>query len=152
MHRQRLTTFNLHVTDAEMGYDMIVGMDMVTTLVINILSSTKSIQWDSAEIPMRPRDSTLQDAYLIEDPEQVKQATKRITEILDAKYEKADLDKIVSNCLHLTIPQRVQLLSLLKTYESMFDGTLGVWQGDPYNIHLKDQTVPYHSKAFKLPK
>ena len=101
---------------------------------------------------MRSRASTLQDAYLIEDPERVKQATKRISEILDAKYEKADLEKIVSNCPHLSHPQREQLLNLLKTYESMFDGTLGVWQGDPYNIHLKDQVVPYHGKAFKVPK
>ena len=44
MHEQRLITFNLHVTNAEMGYDMIVGMDMLTTLGIDILNSTKSIQ------------------------------------------------------------------------------------------------------------
>ena len=26
----------------------------------------------------------------------------------------------------------------------MFDGTLGKWKGTLYNIHLKDDAIPYH--------
>jgi hypothetical protein len=53
-------------------------------------------------------------------------ATKHITRILDAKYQKADLQSIVrDNCKHLKADQQKKLLQLLKKYESLFDGTLG---------------------------
>ena len=65
----------------DMGYDMIIGMDLLRGLGINILNSTSSIKWDSAEIPQRPRDSTIQSSYYVEDPPLVAAATKRLTEI-----------------------------------------------------------------------
>ena len=74
-----------------MGYDMIIGMDLLTQLKIDILNSSQSILWDTAEIPMRSREATLEDAYYIADPKSVSQATTRMTEILDAKYNKADI-------------------------------------------------------------
>ena len=70
-----------------MGYDMIIGMDLLKGLGIDILNSTQSIKWDTAEIPMRPKDSTIDDAYFIAEPKAVEEATSRLTKILDAKYE-----------------------------------------------------------------
>jgi hypothetical protein len=53
-------------------------------------------------------------------------ATKHVTRVLDAKYQKADLQSIVSNnCKHLSANQQNKLLQLLTKYESLFDGTLG---------------------------
>jgi hypothetical protein len=53
-------------------------------------------------------------------------ATKCATQILDAKYKKADLQYIVrDNCKHLSANQQKKLLQLLKKYETLFDGTLG---------------------------
>ncbi len=53
-------------------------------------------------------------------------ATKRVIEILDAKYGKANLPEIVKdNCSHLEPSQWEKLLSLLLDYELLFDGTLG---------------------------
>jgi len=41
-------------------------------------------------------------------------ATKHIVEILDAKYEKADIPAIVKeNCSHLSVTDREKLLSML---------------------------------------
>ncbi len=55
-----------------------------------------------------------------------KDATKRVTRILDAKYQKADLQLIVrDNCKHLNANQQKKLLQLLKKYKSLFDSTLG---------------------------
>jgi hypothetical protein len=53
-------------------------------------------------------------------------ATKRVTQILDAKYKKADLQSIVrDNCKHLSDNQQKELLQLLKKFELLFGGTLG---------------------------
>jgi hypothetical protein len=59
-------------------------------------------------------------------------ATKLVTRILDAKYQKADLQSIVrDNCKHLSANQQKKLLRLLTKYESLFDGTLGDWKTKP---------------------
>ena len=135
-----------------MGYDMIIGMDLLGELGIDILNSTHFIKWDEAEIPMRPRDVTIKDAYVIEDPPLVKASTKRITQILDAKYKKANLKDIVQECPKIDKEQRKKLYALLLQYENVFDGTLGKWNGPAYNIHLKDNALPYHGKPYKIPK
>jgi hypothetical protein len=59
-------------------------------------------------------------------PHSTQDATKRITQIIDAKYQKADLQSFVQdNCKHLSANQQKKLLQLLKKYERLFDGTLG---------------------------
>ena len=72
--------------------------------------------------------------------------------ILDAKYEKADLPKIVSDYNHISTNQKQQLLRLLQKHETLFDGTLGTWKGSTYDIELKDNVKPYHARAYNMPK
>jgi hypothetical protein len=80
-------------------------------------------------------------------------ANKRVTRILDAKYQKADLKSIVrDNCKHLSANQQKKLLQLLKKYESLFDGTLGDWKTKPVSFQLKEGVSPYHGQAFPVPK
>jgi hypothetical protein len=72
-------------------------------------------------------------------------ATKRVMRILDAKYQKADLQSIVrDNCKHLHANQQKKLLQLLKKYELLFDGTLGDWKSEPGSFQLKEGVSPYH--------
>jgi hypothetical protein len=60
------------------------------------------------------------------EPQSTQDAAKCDTQILDAKYKKADLQAIVrDNCKHLSTDQQKKLLQLLKKYESLFNGTLG---------------------------
>ncbi len=60
------------------------------------------------------------------EPQSTQDATKRVTWILDAKYQKADLHSIVRDkCKHLSADQQKKLLQLLTKYELLFDGTLG---------------------------
>jgi hypothetical protein len=60
------------------------------------------------------------------EPQSTQDATKHIPRILDAKYQKADLQSIVrDNCKHLSTNQQKMLLQLLKKCELLFDGTLG---------------------------
>ncbi len=71
------------------------------------------------------------------------EATKQIVHILDAKYEKADLQSVVSaNCTRLSLPDQNKLLELLTEYEELFDGTLGDWNTEPVSFELKEGTKP----------
>ncbi len=58
--------------------------------------------------------------------------TKHVVEILDAKYEKADLPAILrENCSHLKASNREKLLAVLLKFKLLFDGTLGDWKLPP---------------------
>jgi hypothetical protein len=46
----------------------------------------------------------------------------------------------------------MQLLSLLHKYQHLFDGLLGTWNAKPYNIELKPDAKPSHSRPFPVPK
>jgi len=46
----------------------------------------------------------------------------------------------------------MQLLTLLHKYQQLFNGMLGTWNGEPYNIALKPEAKPYHSRPFLIPK
>ena len=34
----------------------------------------------------------------------------------------------------------------------MFDGTLGHWKGQLYDVELRDDVTPYHARAYPIPK
>jgi hypothetical protein len=66
---------------------------------------------------------------------------------------KADFQLIVKdNCKHLSANQQKKLLQLLKKYETLFDGTLGDWKTKPVSFQLKEGALPYHGRAFPVPK
>ena len=72
--------------------------------------------------------------------------------ILDAKYIKTHLKSISEISTHLDPQKRNKLYTLLKNYESFFDGNLGTWHGKTYDIKLKPYTEPYHGKPFPVPR
>jgi hypothetical protein len=79
------------------------------------------------------------------EPQSTQDSTKRVTWILDTKYQKADLQSIVrDNCKHLRANQQKKLLQLLNKYESLFDGTLGDWKTKPVSFQSKEGVLPYH--------
>ncbi len=87
------------------------------------------------------------------EPQSTQDATKHVTQILDANYKRADLQSIVKNkCKHLIANQQKKLLQLLKKYQSLFDGTLGDWKTKLVSFQLKEGVSPYHGWAFPEPK
>ena len=72
--------------------------------------------------------------------------------ILDAKYSKADIKTISESSTHIDPQERNELYTLLKKYESLFDGNLGTWHGKPDDIKLKPDAEPYHGKPFPVPR
>ena len=47
---------------------------------------------------------------------------------------------------------QVRVYTLLKKYESLFDGNIGTWYVKPYAIKLKPGAEPYHGKLFPVPR
>ena len=73
--------------------------------------------------------------------------------ILDAKYEKSDLHKVMeTQCQHLTVTQRNDLMKLLQKFEDMFDGTLGTWGTDSADFELKEDAEPFWSLPYRVSK
>ena len=96
--------FNIFESE-DLGYDMVIGRDIMTKLGMDLSFNRKTIVWEGIEIPMRDFNklrkyqlSKLElKAFISEAKEPVvtQKATDRIIKILDAKYQKADLRAVV---------------------------------------------------------
>ena len=151
LHANKVLNKSLHVVDKGLiRYDMIIGRDIISELGIDVKGSDLSISWSDAAIPWRDMDATTNDAFLAYSP--IHQPEKRTTKILDATYKAADLKEIVQSAAHLTQTQRQELFLLLSKYETLFDGTLGTWNGTPYDIKTKPGIEPHHARPFPVPK
>ncbi len=149
---RKVIEWEFHTAEQEFSYDMIIGRDLLTELGIIINFKEANVTWDGVTIGMKDVHATVQDSYFVEDSATVTDATNRVKAILDAKYQKANLDEEVQKCSHLSTTEQQGLRDLLGKYESLFDGTLGKWQGEPYDIQLKENVQPYHAKPFPIPR
>jgi hypothetical protein len=142
-------------------YDIILGVKTMKEYGIILDFKDKMITIDEVELPMRninylQGSSTIRaprlNHSLAMEPQSTQDATKHVTRILDAKYQKDDLQSIVKDkCRHLSADQQKKLLQLLTKYELLFDGTLGDWKTKPA-FQLKEGVSPYHGQAFPVPK
>jgi hypothetical protein len=135
-------------------YDLILGVKTMKKYSIILDIKDKMMTVDEVKLPMQhinylQGSSTLRalklNHSLAMELQSTQDATKHVTRILEAKYQKADLQLIVrDNCKHLSTNQQKKLLQLLKKYEFLFDGTLGDWKTKPVSFQLKEGVSPYH--------
>ncbi len=135
-------------------YDLILGVKTMKKYGIILDFKDKMITIDEIKLPMQninylQGSSTLcalkLNHSLAMEPHSTQDPTNCVTQILDAKYQKADLQSIVRDiCKHLSADQGKKLLQLLKKYELLFDGTLGDWKTKPISFQLKEGVSPYH--------
>ncbi len=105
-------------------YDLILGVKTMEKYGIILDFKDKMITVDEVKLPMRTisylqGSSTLRalqfNHSLAMELQSTQDATKRVMQILDAKYQKADLQSIVrENCKHLSANQQKKLLQLLQ--------------------------------------
>ena len=148
-HSDRVISWDAHVHESTVTqkYDMIIGRDLLNALNMDIRFSDQTITWEDGMIPMKPTECTSDDSFFIKD-----EMEDDLGRILNAKYEKADLETVVNDYDHLQVQDKEKLLCLLRDYESLFDGTLGTWKGTAYDIELRPDAKPYHARAYNLPK
>jgi hypothetical protein len=124
--------------DSKPQYELILGTVTMKEFGIILHFRDKILTIDDIILPMR-NINNLQGSSILRvlrhnhslamEPQSTQDATECATQILDAKYSKADLQSVVrDNCKHLSANQQKKLLQLLKKYESFFDGTLGDWK------------------------
>ena len=71
--------------------------------------------------------------------------------ILGAKYEKSDLNKVMTEqCQHLKTEGNEQLVIVLKKYEDLFYGTLGTCNTTPVYLELRDDVKPVCSLPYPV--
>ena len=98
---------------------MIIGRDLLRELQINLHFDSLEIEWDDARVPMRDSDATIETSYHVHDSQAVDEATKRIKEILDAKYEKISIKEVVAGQTHLNKECQTKLKELLTKFEDL---------------------------------
>ena len=150
--RDRVIEWDLHVSSNLGAYDMIIGRDILSALGIQFDFATMSMKWEQAIVPMKDSSAVAEEAFHIQDPEAIMDASSRLKGILDAKYEKADLHEVAESATHLSDDERQRLQSTLEEYTDLFDGTLGKWNMGAYNIELRPDATPYHARAFPIPQ
>ena len=140
---------------------MILGNDIMSELGITLNFKDQTMTWDDSTIHMKDPESLLDLLDPVNDffwnnaqyeTEALHEASIHLQKILDAKYDPADLYMVVQVCRHLTEDETCQLHALLHKYEHLFDGTLGTWNNEPYNIEYNEGAKPYHSRPFPIPK
>jgi hypothetical protein len=135
-------------------YDIILGVKTMKEYGIILDFEDKMITVDEVKLPMRninylQGSSTTRalrhNHSLAMELQSTQGVTKHVTWILDAKYQKADLQSIVKDkCKYLSADQQKKLLQLLTKYDLPFDGTLGDWKTKLVSFQLKEGVSPYH--------
>ncbi len=143
-------------------YDIILGVKTMKEYGIILDFKDKMITVNEVKLPMHninylQGSSTIRalrlNHSLAMEPQSTQDATKCATQILDAKYQKADLHSIVKDkCKLLSADQKKKSLQLLTKYELLFDDTLGDWKTKLVLFQLKEGVSPYHGQAFPVPK
>ena len=128
----KVVTWQAHVDDKtsskEAAYDMIMGMDLMTSIGISVDCEQKCIRWGGTEIPLKTRNTLNNEEILhmlyhaANEPDILQEAEKRQNRILDADYRKVEVDPFVEELEHLTMDEKQILGNTLKKFPTLFGG------------------------------
>ncbi len=107
--------------NSKLQYDLILGTETMKQLCIVLDFKAKMITIDEIILPMRNITHLQGNNSLAMEPKRELDAAKQVTQILYAKYDKADLWSIIrDNCKHLSAKHQKKLQQLLRKYELLF--------------------------------
>jgi hypothetical protein len=158
----KVVTWQAHVDDKtsskEADYDMIMGMDLMTSIVITVDCEQRCIRWGGTEIPLKTRATLNNDEILhmlynaANEPDILQEAEKRQNRILDSDYRKVEVDTFVEELKHLTMDEKQILSKTLKKFSTLFGGGLGMLNIKPVRLEFIDGAKPYHARPFPVPQ
>jgi len=150
------------VFDAPCRYDIIFGTDFLTKVGININYETGFMEWYECILPLRDPFTLDKESYQdMEDAMHVQTEDELLgedwldnyaTEILDAKYNKTDVNDVVKQQSHLTATQKKDLLELLTKHSKLFSGKLGSYPHKKFHIDIDPEATPVHARAYPVPR
>jgi hypothetical protein len=158
----KVVTWQAHVDDKtsskEATYDIIMGMDLMTSIGITVDFEQRCIRWGGTEIPLKTRNTLSDDEILhmlfnaAREPDILQEAEKRQNPILDADYRKFEVDPFVQELEHLTQDERKTVGETLKKFPTLFGGGLGMLNIKPVRLELIDGAKHYHARPSPVPQ
>lgn len=152
------------VNDMNCRYDIIIGRDLMSELRMRLDFDEHVVTWkEVGQYPMRPKydvqshrtKSDLRDALWLDMRIMNDAANDEdlfATEILDAKYAKADLEQVVRQCSHLSFDKQSQLLALLRKHQKLFDNKLRKYPYAKVHLELEEGAKPVHKRHYPVPR
>ena len=141
------------VFDAQCKYDIILGGDFLKKIGMNLKYDNLEVEWLGNTIPMQTMDNSNMVAAHVEtylsqmevDELGFDLDSYLTAPIMDAKYEKLNIDKVVKeHCSHLNPKQQADLHEVLSRHTKLFDGTLGKYPGEPMHIEIEPDATPVY--------
>jgi hypothetical protein len=121
----KVVTWQANVDDKnsskEAAYDMIMGMDLMSSIGITVDCEQRCIHWGGTEIPLKTRNTLSDDEILHmlynaeNEPDILQEVENRQHRILDADYRKVEVDPFVQELEHLTEDGKQTLGKTLKS-------------------------------------
>jgi hypothetical protein len=74
------------------------------------------------------------------------------TQILESKYNKADIESVAPKQTHLTSPQRGKLQKVFSERTKLLSGKLGHYTHKKMHLELLPDAVPIHAKPYSIPR
>ncbi len=72
-------------------------------------------------------------------------------EILDAKYEKVEVDEVINQLNHLNLEQKEDLENVIKEGTKLFDGTFCIYPHRKFHIDLVPGAIAKHARPYPVP-
>ena len=127
------------------GYGMIICRDLMVQLGLLDKFKRQVLQWDGVTTPMKEPSGLIRKPDLTSrkmrevamqtaEPVSTRETTGRLVKPLKSNYAKADLKQVTGNETHLNADEITQLISLLKDFEDLIDGTIGYWNTEPVDL------------------
>ena len=140
--------------ESGIGYDIIIGRDLMLYLGLTDNFKHQVLQWYGATVHMKYNGiflgkSDLTKRYICKvvmqtaEPSSTQEATK--------KMGKEDLNQVAINATQLYAEEITLLLGLLKDFEDFVGGTLGDWSTEPVNLELNIDSKPFNSRYYPVP-
>ena len=116
LYESKIINHRFHVDNDEgelgIGYDIIIGRDMMLQLGLTANFKRRVLQWDGATVNMKESRNLLGQSDLTKremrkvvlqtaEPASTWEVTGRMVKILDSTYAKADLEQVVANARHI---------------------------------------------------
>jgi hypothetical protein len=144
----KVVIWQSHVDDKgsskEAAYDMIMGMDLMTSIGFLVDHEERCIRWGGTEIPLKTRATLNNDEILhmlyhaANEPDILHEAEKIKNRILDADYRTVYVDTFVQELEHVTKDETQILGKSLKKFPTLFGGGLGMLNIRP----VRCNTIP----------
>ncbi|MHA7927802.1 MAG: retropepsin-like aspartic protease, partial [Marinobacter sp.] len=152
------------VFGSECNYDVILGRDFLQAAGIKMDFQNGTIHWlekmirmktpgywsSSAHVQMALMDEVFEEDEDLDESERAMESLS--AEIQEAKYEKVTAKQVADAQNHLTVEQRLRLERVLEKYPVLFNGELGHFTGRKIRLEVVPGAVPFHSKAYSVPK